>query len=157
MKRVHIGAIVQWFCLSSGVILSIAGMAKIWSAFGNAEILRRIDPIVHIPFGHLMFVAGIIEITVAVLCLLSKSKLMPTTIVGSLASALLTYRLGLWWIGWRRPCLCLGNLTDALHISPQIADITMKIALAYLFLGSYASFFVLWRQHKQLEADTPMT
>ena len=40
----------------------------------------------------------------------------------------------------------MGNLTDALHIPPQTADTAMKIILAYLLIGSYASLFWLWRQ-----------
>jgi cbb3-type cytochrome oxidase subunit 3 len=40
----------------------------------------------------------------------------------------------------------LGNLTDALHIPPQAADTAMKIILAYLLIGSYATLFWLWRQ-----------
>jgi len=45
----------------------------------------------------------------------------------------------------------MGNLTDALHIPPQIADTAMKIILAYLLIGSYASLFWLWRQHRKTE------
>jgi hypothetical protein len=45
----------------------------------------------------------------------------------------------------------LGNLTDALHISPQTGDIAMKIILAYLLIGSYATLFWLWRQRGKAE------
>jgi hypothetical protein len=46
-------------------------------------------------------------------------------------------------------CPCLGNLTDALHITPQTADTAMKIILTYLLIGSYASLFWLWRQRNK--------
>ena len=32
---------------------------------------------------------------------------------------------------------------DALHIPPQVADMAMKIILAYLLIGSYATLFWL--------------
>jgi len=54
------------------------------------------------------------------------------------------YRLGLWWMHWHRPCSCLGNLTDALHISPQVADNVMKVLLAYLLIGSYG--LLIWKR-----------
>jgi hypothetical protein len=62
----------------------------------------------------------------------------------------LVYRLGLWWMDWHRPCNCLGNLTDALHISPQAADNVMKVLLAYLLIGSYALLSWHWRQKQRL-------
>jgi hypothetical protein len=43
----------------------------------------------------------------------------------------------------------MGNLTDALHISPQVADTAIKIILVYLLLGSYAALFWLWLQRKK--------
>jgi len=51
--------------------------------------------------------------------------------------------------------LRVGNLTDALHIPPQAADIAMKIILAYLFVGSYATLFWLWRQKRKTPQSTP--
>ena len=66
-----------------------------------------------------------------------------------LATSFLVYRIGLVWVGYKKPCPCLGNLTDALHIPPQTADTAMKIILAYLLIGSYATLFWLWRQRKK--------
>jgi hypothetical protein len=40
----------------------------------------------------------------------------------------------------------LGALTDEIHIPSQTADTAMKIILAYLLIGSYASLIWLWRQ-----------
>ena len=127
-----------------------------WSAFDNAELLRRLDPILNIQFGHLMLAAGISELIVAIFCLFSKSKTTANILVAFLAGSLMVYRFGLWWIGWRRACSCLGNLTDALHIPPHTADTAMKIILVYLLIGSYATLFWLWRQRKNAVAP-PVT
>ena len=59
-------------------------------------------------------------------------------------------RFGLWWMGWHKPCNCLGNLTDALHLSPQTADNIMKVVLAYLLIGSYGLLFWGWWRRKQV-------
>jgi len=145
-----------WFRLSAGVIFSITGMAKVWSAWGGALILQRLDPIFDVEFGHLMIATGILELAVAAICLLSKSKTTATVAVAWLATGLLVYRLGLWWIGWQRPCSCLGNLTDALHIPPGFAENMMKCLLAYLLIGSYAILALFWwRQTTALRPAGP--
>jgi hypothetical protein len=50
----------------------------------------------------------------------------------------------------------MGYFTDALHIPPQTADTVMKIILAYLLIGSYATLFWLWQQRKKaISASLP--
>jgi hypothetical protein len=58
-------------------------------------------------------------------------------------------------MGYHKPCNCLGNLTDALHIPLQTADTAMKIVLGYLLIGSYAILFWLWRQRRIAPPSTP--
>ena len=58
--------------------------------------------------------------------------------IAGLSTLFAVYRIGLWSLGWHRPCSCLGNLTDALHLSPVIVDNVMKVLLAYLMIGSYS-------------------
>ena len=131
------------FILSAGAILALTGVAKVWSAFGNSKLLAVADPIIGITFGHLMLVVGMVEIVIALFCFFGKSQKVALGLVAWLATNFLVYRLGLWWVGYHKPCSCLGNLTDALHISPQIADTAMKIILGYLLLGSYLALFSL--------------
>ena len=52
-------------------------------------------------------------------------------------------------MGWHKPCGCLGNLTDALGISPETADTVAKVLLAYLLIGSYALLVWEWRKHRK--------
>jgi hypothetical protein len=134
------------FNSSFAVILFFAGLAKIWSAFGSAKALAIEDPVIGLQFGHLMLYLGISELSVACFVFFSKKYALNAAIVAWLATGFFLYRVGLVWIGYHGPCACLGNLTDALHISPQIADTAMKIVLANLLFGSYASLFWLWRQ-----------
>ena len=44
-----------------------------------------------------------------------------------------------------------GQFSDELHISLQATDTVMKIILAYLFIGSYAILFWLWRQKRKID------
>lgn len=69
-------------------------------------------------------------------------------LVAWISTDFVAYRLGLCWLGWHRPCSCLGYITDALRISPQAAENIMNVVLAYLFFGSYMLLFLHWRQNR---------
>ena len=140
------GTFGQWFTLGAGVIMAVTGIAKVWSGLGNSKFLAVIDPIFGIKFGQLMLVVGAAEIVIAAICFFSKRQTLALGLVGWISTSFVIYRLGLWWIDWHRPCSCLGNLTDALHISPQTADNIMKVLLAYLLIGSYGLLISQWKK-----------
>jgi hypothetical protein len=142
----HRSTLQAWFVISAGVILAITGPAKVWTACGNVKLLTVDDPILGLPFRDLMLVAGCAELVIAWVCLLGHRPLVATGLVALLSTDLLVYRWGLWWLGWHKPCNCLGNLTDTLHLSPQVADNIMKLVLAYLLFGSYG--LLMWRWSK---------
>ena len=137
------------FIYSAGVFVLITATAKLISSLGLATILQTRDPLTGLQFQDLFRIVASIEMVVAFVCFFSKQILLPAGLVAWLATSFLAYRICLVAVGYHRPCRCLGNLTDALHIPPQTADTAMKIILAYLFIGSYASLFWLWRQRKK--------
>jgi hypothetical protein len=148
--------VVRLFLYSAGVLLLSTGVAKLVSSFGHENILHTSDPVVGVSFRNLFLFAGCLEIAVALICFLSKRILLQAGAIAWLSTGILFYRFGLWKNGWYKPCSCLGNLTDALHIPPQTADNEMKIILAYLLLGSYATLFWLWRQRKVKPLPSPV-
>ena len=136
------------FIMSAAVILAITGVAKIWSSFGSVEVLAQPDPLTGMAFGRLMFVVGIAECAIAALCLLVKSNRVRLFIIAWLATNFLVYRIGLLAMGWHTPCKCLGGFTDAIHMSPHVADKVMRIVLGYLLIGSYAFSLILYGVYK---------
>jgi len=140
MQKIHI---VRCFTISAGVLLLATAVAKLISANGTTRILHATDPILSIPFGDVFWIVGGVEFICAATCLLSRRLALQAGLVACLATNFAIYRIGLLWIGYQRPCSCLGNLTDALHISPQKADEAMKIILGYLLLGSYGALILL--------------
>ena len=142
-------AVIQLFTYTAGSLLLVAAIAKLISSIGSSHILALPDPIFIISFRLVFFIAGIIELAVGYACLFHRQAFIRVGLVAVLSTNFMLYRLGLILVGWHRPCPCLGNLTDALHIPPQTADTAMKIILAYLLVGSYATLFWLWRQHKK--------
>ena len=141
--------IVRWFLYLATVILLFTGAAKFISSTGHGKILLAIDPLTGFQFGDLFRIVGSIEVVIALVCIFSKRTWLPAGLVAWLATSFLAYRIGLVVVGYHKPCSCLGNLTDALHILPQTADTAMKIILGYLLIGSYATLFWLWRQRKK--------
>jgi hypothetical protein len=146
MKPDKVYALLNSFILSAGAIICITGVAKLLSAQGNTKLLGVVDPIVGLKFGRLLMLVGVIEVAVALICFFSKRQTLALGLVAWMSTNFVVYRLGLWWMDWHRPCNCLGNLTDTLHISPQVADDIMKVLLAYLLIGSYGLLFWRWKQ-----------
>jgi hypothetical protein len=144
----------KWFSISVGALLGLTGFAKVSSAFGSAKVLFAIDPITTISFKHLMLAVGTCELLIACTCVFSRAETLSLILTGCFATLCLVYRLGLIWIGYHRTCTCLGNLTDALHISPEVADRTMRIILAYLLIGSYALLFRIWKRNWRASASS---
>lgn len=138
----------QWFIWSSAWVLAITGCAKLISAFGDAAALDATDPVLDLPFRYLLMSAGQIELTVSFLCVTRSRRNQALLAVAWVATNCAIYRLGLTLLHWHRPCGCLGNLTEVLHISPILADKAMKVVLVYLVVGSYGS--LLWPQARRL-------
>jgi len=134
-------SLINLFVWSSAALLIVTAAAKLVSCFGTAKILQNSDPLVGLRFGRLMFIAGIIELGVAVNSLFLKDRIVAVTLIAWLASVFVLYRLGLFFVGLNIPCPCLGGFTDAIHLRKEIADSIMKVVLGYLLLGSYGILF----------------
>jgi hypothetical protein len=146
----------RWFFRIAGVALAITGVAKIITFFGKSGILDSQDPLLGFPFRDVLLAVGIIELIVAAVCLF-KSKGWPrlcATLIALLSVNFLAYRIIFKLTGWHRTCGCLGNLTDVLHIPPEIADDVMKALLAFLLVGSSLILFQL-RFRKQIPPVSP--
>src|ERR1041385_7176397 len=131
----------RFFVLLSGAFFTLTAIAKLISSAGRDPVLQEFDPLVHIPFRQLFWITSLLELCVAIACFSVRSVELRARLVAWLATVFLAYRIGLWWIGYHRPCGCLGNLAGMLHISSAAADISMKILLAFLLIGSYAPWW----------------
>jgi hypothetical protein len=136
------------FMVSAGTLLLATAAAKLVSAGGNARILQDPDPILAISFRHLFWIVGVLELVIALICLFGNQPRLQAGLVAWLATSFAIYRLALYLAAYPKPCHCLGNLTDALHLSPELADTVMKVILAYLLIGSYAILFWFWKQRE---------
>jgi hypothetical protein len=127
---------LTWFIISVGLIFLITGLAKIISFFGNANMLDLNDPIFGIRFRCLILFVGVLELATSAVCLLTSKHLLCLFLAAWLSTSFILYRMGAIWVGYHRPCACLGSLTIQLHISERNADLVMKLLAAYIFVGS---------------------
>jgi hypothetical protein len=139
-------SLVKRYFLSAGLVLATTGIAKAWTGLGNSKFLAVVDPIIGLKFGQVMLVIGVAAIVIALVCFFSKRQTLALGLVAWMSTNFVVYRLGLYWMNWHRLCSCLGNLTDALHISPQTADNIMKVLLAYMLIGSYGLLIWQWKR-----------
>lgn len=142
---------------TASVLLLLASLSKLVSAAGNAAILHERDPILGLQYRYLFCLAGILELQVALVGFTQRPIGFRTGLIAWVASIVTAYRLGLFWIGYQGHCRCLGDFTDALHIRPQTTDTAMKIILAYLLIGSYATLFWLWWQKRKSVSATALS
>lgn len=98
---------MKFFVISVGVILALTGVAKLFSASGNAQMLDMRDPIVGLPFRQVMFVLGATELIVAAFCFFGKKLDWSLALIAGLSATFVMYRIALWFMKWRRPCPCL--------------------------------------------------
>jgi len=149
--------IARLFLYSAGALLLLTAAAKLVSSFGSTRILQMSDPVLALPFRYVFWLVSAIELGVAFACFFGKRVGLQAGLVAWLSTNFVVYRLGLLCVGYHKPCSCLGNLTDALHIPPQTADTAMKIILGYLLFGSYATLFWLWKQKRKASPLMPPT
>lgn len=147
----------RFFLPSAGVALTLTGLAKALSATGPAHALDVHDPICGIAFRHLLLTVGIVELVIATLCLFANRRLISVLAIAWLSTGFLSYRIGLWFIGWHRQCGCLGTLTDVLGVSPEAADTFMKLVLACLLVGSYTLLYWHWRNAQRRDEGNGST
>jgi len=147
--------VARAFLYSAAALLLITASAKLVSSFGSAKILLEQEPVFKVQFQMLFRIVGGLELVVALICLCNKRAWLPAALVSWLATGFVAYRVCLWRIHWEKPCHCLGDLTDALHISPQTADNAMKFILVYLLIGGYTTLFWLWRRKRKATLLTP--
>jgi hypothetical protein len=146
--------ITRLFISSAGACLLLTAAAKLISTFGEAHVLQAREPLLGIAFRDLFWLVGSIELAVGLFCLFGKRVGMQAALVAWLGTNFVLYRLGLWWVGYQKPCGCMGNLTDALHITPRTADTIMKVVLVYLLIGSYTTLYSLWSCARKAASST---
>lgn len=140
----------RWFIYSAVLILILTAGGKLTSLTSSARILTLPDPLFSfVTNQHLLLLAAGLEIAtvIGVFCL--REERYRLALILWLSSLFVMYRLGLWWIGYKGYCGCLGHTAETLGITKETAESLTLGALVYLVVGA-ALFFarVHWRKHQ---------
>ena len=137
--------LIRLFVSSTGALFLASALTHLLNAAGSAQILGLPDPLLGIPLLYALLLAGALELTVALVCLLGTSTNLQLSWLAWLAANLIVYRVGLRWLDCNLHCTCLGYPTDPLHISPAAARLFLNFTTCYLVLGSCAALLWQWR------------
>ena len=82
-----------------------------------------------------MLLAGALELAIAAAAWRQEKNILSAGLIAWLASVFTAYRVGLWTIGWKQPCGCLGSITAGLGIDAKVAENIALAILAYWLVG----------------------
>jgi len=136
------------FIFSAGIVMLITSYAKVITAIGSDQILHEADPIFKLHYRSLLLIIGGLEFIIGLLALFERKWGWSAIAIVWIASCFGIYRVGLSWVGWHKPCSCLGTITDTIHLSPNTVEWILRAVIAYLALGSLFALSWIWCQGK---------
>jgi hypothetical protein len=136
------------FKLMAGAILAFNGLAGLLSALGNGQLQDMPDPIFGFSIRYSMLALGAAQLLVAMLCLFTNQIQLCLWLAAWQAGNFLTYRIGLWSMGWHRSC---GFLLGQLGFSLQVSDFVLSSSSLILLAGSAT---MLWFQRRTIQVAT---
>jgi hypothetical protein len=146
----------SFFLDVAGVLFLATALATLVSVNGSAMLLTTPDPIFGISIRFLLIIVATLEMITACILFFAKNKNLKSGVVAGLATCFCLYRLGLWSIHYQKPCNCLGDLTERLHISSHAADSAMELVLAYLLITGYAILLRNWQSKRRTFSITEL-
>lgn len=124
------------------VPLGVTGLAKLYSAAGDARVFTLADPLLLLKNKEVFLVAALVELAVAAHLVFSRNTQSKHLIIACLSLNYIVYRLGLWWVAPGKPCPCLGTLAERVPLRPDKVDLLLKLIILYMLGGSL--FFLLF-------------
>ena len=100
---------------------------------GNEAGSRAMDAALQSSFTILKLVIAVLVVYLVLSATQSVTKLVA---LAWISSNFLAYRFGLYMVGFKGWCSCLGTLTKQLPVSPETAEAIMLTIAVFVFIGS---------------------
>lgn len=133
--------LIQIYFLSVGSLLFATGVLKIWSAGGDAAVLRDVDGVFGVELRQLYLYVGLAELLVVGYLLGGRRDAAKCFLLLYLGMGFATYRMSRWWLDIPEPCSCLGSATDWLGRFEAYVDPVLLGFNIYLIAVSVALLF----------------
>jgi hypothetical protein len=144
-----INTVQYYFIFSAALILLVTSIAKLFTAFnppGVVGILDIKDPVLGIKNRDLMFCAGLLELVVTLVLFFGKKNLPKLILITWLGTNFALYRLMFLLAAPGKPCPCLGNFADVVHIDRSDLHAILTFFTGYFLLGGISMLFLEWRK-----------
>lgn len=128
------------FC---GLLLLATATAKFFTLHDDPKYLYEEDPVLLVSWRTVMFLAASVESGIALICFLaSRSRIAPVSITWFAAMAII-YRVGLQWLGYQKPCRCMGSFAEVVGIQESVLERVLVGGLVFLILVGCGHIFTL--------------
>lgn len=137
------------FILSAGGLLLAAALERLLIFLGNSPLLRHPDALLGIPVLWGVLLVGLAQLTIALVCLLSRSTRLSALLVLWLTSSYVVFRVGLMELGLHPDWTMIGALTDPLHLARGTSGMIAHYGVpGYLLTGSATALLWPWIRRK---------
>ena len=134
----------NFYIVPMSTVLIVIGGIKLFNIWGDADILSTHDPLLNMPYRHLLFITALVEISSAIYMLISLDFYRKYLVMISLGIIFLFYRLGLMYIKFEGHCPCLGSLSmESVGMSDEIVSAIMLVILGLMLFPSLIVIFYL--------------
>ena len=138
---------IRFFTDSAGALLLAVALAMFIANWASAGLTQPHDLTLMISMRNIFWIAGIIELGVAMVCLFGKQVGLKVILLCWLTMTLAVYQLGFSWNGDNRGVgAYLASMADTFGITSNTTYWLLKIVFLYLLIGSSIALLWLWRE-----------
>lgn len=127
---------MKYFLNVSACLLVVTALAKLQGLTSGERVLQQLDPVFGVKNSVVMLLVSVAELWVVYLILSATQSVTKLAALAWISSTFLAYRFGLYMIGFKGWCSCLGTLTKQLPVSLETAEAIMLTIAAFMFAGS---------------------
>jgi DNA-directed RNA polymerase subunit RPC12/RpoP len=139
---------IKFFIISAGGILLGASLVRFIVALEHMQVLAVPEPLLGIPLRHTVFLVGICELVVALICLFGRSLKLQLIWLFWLLANYFTYRIILHFSGIHPQGTCIGSLNDPLHLHEGNSAVFFGLLPYYLLFISLLALCWFWRESR---------
>jgi hypothetical protein len=132
---------VYYYVKTAVWVIVISGLAKLIAASLENLLLTKHDPVFDfLSYRQVALVVGMVEVAAAFFIIQRRHLAMH--VLCWLSTMFLLYRIGLWGVGSKEPCQCLGNLLGWAGISNSVERGLTTLLFVFLLVCSYCCFLI---------------
>jgi hypothetical protein len=139
----------RFLLFPSGSLLLAAALERFMVAASNSQMLTFPEPALGIPVRYAVPAVGVLELTVALICLFGTRPGVQLGWLICLSFDLASYRVCLHYLHINPAASCIGALTDPLHLTHSVLAPVLPIIPICLLVAGSAAAVSLWLSRRK--------